>query len=387
MRDTSTAELQPPATVNETVEHLVVLATRGLSQMFDPERKLFCHALKQNSRGLVREGISHRYTVITLLGLHRLRQCGGLPPIDTNAVLKFLLADLNWVDNIGDLGLLLWLCALAAPERLPMLGTRMILSQALDRYSDACQGRTMELAWFLAGLSHCSLVSRPKLPALIEVTVRAYRRLIRNQGKGGMFAHSSRDAGLNGWIRGEIGSFADQIYPIYALATFSQAYHRVEATQHARDCADVLCESQGELGQWWWHYDSSDSHVVEGYPVFSVHQHGMAPLTLFALQDATKGDYRPFIEKGIHWVGGANELGLNLEDIPNSLIWRCLYRPGVSRYWDFGLNRQLRRDEDPSRKKLRILYECRPYELGWLLYAFAGRFAKPYDHCGIQSRT
>jgi len=29
------------------------------------------------------------------------------------------------------------------------------------------------------------------------------------------------------------------------------------------------------------------------------------------------------------------------------------------------------RDHRESRHNLKVLYECRPYELGWLLYAFA----------------
>ena len=40
-------------------------------------------------------------------------------------------------------------------------------------------------------------------------------------------------------------------------------------------CAHGLCQAQGALGQWWWHYDSLRGRVFEGYPVFSVHQHGM----------------------------------------------------------------------------------------------------------------
>ena len=33
-------------------------------------------------------------------------------------------------------------------------------------------------------------------------------------------------------------------------------------------------------GQWWWHYDVRDGSVVERYPVYSVHQHAMAPMAL-----------------------------------------------------------------------------------------------------------
>ena len=37
--------------------------------MYDSEKGLFCHRLRKTSEGLKREGISQRYTVMTLLGL------------------------------------------------------------------------------------------------------------------------------------------------------------------------------------------------------------------------------------------------------------------------------------------------------------------------------
>jgi hypothetical protein len=90
-----------------------------------------------------------------------------------------------------------------------------------------------------------------------------------------------------------------------------QGVSHQEAKQFALDCALGICQARGPLGQWWWHYDSVRGRVADGCRVFSVHQHTMGPMTLFAL-------------------------GETFED-------------------------------------LKVLFECRPYELGWLLYAFAGR--------------
>ena len=81
-----------------------------------------------------------------------------------------------------------------------------------------------------------------------------------------------------GILRGGVGSFADQVYPIYGISKFSQALGDEKALERALDCGLNICEAQGPLGQWWWHYDSSTGEVVGKYPVFSVHQHAMGPM-------------------------------------------------------------------------------------------------------------
>src|SRR5579863_649842 len=112
------------------VHRLNALAVKRLVSMFDPEKQLFCYKLKQTATGLVREGISPRYTAIALMGLHRLEQSGLTPPIEIKDVFDVLMADTEWVDNIGDLGLLLWLCALVAPDRLDEVDRRLDIKSA-----------------------------------------------------------------------------------------------------------------------------------------------------------------------------------------------------------------------------------------------------------------
>ena len=61
--------------------------------------------------------------------------------------------------------------------------------------------------------------------------------------------------------------------------------------------------------------------------MYSVHQHAMAPMALFAAQDACNADFREPIYKGLEWIGGANELQQDLEDKSASVIWRCICPP------------------------------------------------------------
>jgi hypothetical protein len=356
--------------VQRTVHRLKALAVNGLAPMFDPERQLFCYGLKRTERGLVREGISKRYTIMALLGLHRLEESGATSPIRIQPVLEGLLTNTDWIDNIGDLGLLLWLCAQAAPERLAEVERRLEVRSALARFRDVRQGRTMELAWFLTGLSYRSLACPEKLPDLRDLAVETYRLLRKNQGERGIFGHVARNGSMAGMVRGGIGSFADQVYPIYAMTKFSQAYGDDKAIESALDCALTLCEAQGSLGQWWWHYDSSNGEVAEKFPVFSVHQHGMGPMTLFMLGKAIQSDFGPWIYKGLRWIDD-NELGFDMQDKSANVVWRCIERTAPRRYWNAAINLITEREHRESRDGLRILFECRPYELGWLLYGLA----------------
>lgn len=349
-----------------TAQGLVELAVRGLPQMFDHRAGMFCYKLKKTSGGLVQEGLSPRYTAMTLMGLHRLEQSAAPSHFDVQPVTERLLSNLDWVDNLGDLGLMLWLVARVAPERLGELERRLQIATALTRFTDAREGVTMHLAWFLTGLSYCALASGD--PGKMRGVAReTYDVLIQSQGKHGYFAHQAPHRSLKGSVRGWIGSFADQVYPVYGMAKFFQAFGEDSALRHARECALAICQAQGPLGQWWWHYDSRSGCVFEEYPVFSVHQHGMGPMTLLALGRASGENFDPWIYKGLDWINQRNELAVNMEDASANVIWRCIGQTKLRRFTGALLG--ARQNSRPD--GLSVLFECRPYELGWLLYGLA----------------
>ena len=107
---------------------------------------------------------------------------------------------------------------------------------------------------------------------------------------------------------------------------------------------------------------------MEHYPVYSVHQHGMAPMALLALEETCRADFNVHINRGLRWIGGANELDQDLQDRDAGVAWRCI-QPPKSNPYSTGVRALM--GKEPSRGPLHILYECRPYELGWLLYALA----------------
>jgi hypothetical protein len=336
--------------------------------MFHPEQKLFCYRLKRAPQGLIKDGNSFRYTVITLLGLHRAESAGLAHSFDTRIIFGDLISDTRKIDNAGDWGLLLWLSALYSPEELPLLTLRAWLDTLLDRFQDVRECRTMELAWVLAALAHMRLADVTGVGDFSPLAFRTYGLLIKNQSAEGIFGHQAPGKSYAGKLRGRLGSFADQVYPVYALSKFAQAWGVDEAVGRARKCADSLCRLQGSMGQWWWHYDSASGRVVGKYPVFSVHQDGMAPMALFALSEVSGADYRAPVYRGLEWIYGANELGVALRDFSASTIWRCIGQNRLKRY---SIEALCLAGMPHLPGRLEVLYECRPYHLGWLLYAFA----------------
>lgn len=355
-----------------SVAELCDMAAKGLRPMLDPEKQIFCYTYEQAEDGLARTGLSPRYTMMTLLGLHRYEVSGRPSPVATAPVLEALLQDTRRVNGAGDLGLLLWTCAELAPARVREVYEGLRAQEALTRFADGRLGSTMEVAWYLTGLVSCLQAGCGDLPGLAEQIRAAKEILKRNCGEAGVYGHRSRSKPPAGYLRRRIGSFADQVYPTIALARLSQAHADHEAREMALRTATTMCELQGPLGEWSWHYDAATARVVSRYPVYSVHQHAMAPMMLFAAGEACGRDFSDAIYKGLAWISGCNELRRDFIQPEPGLVWRCIYLSSMDKYSDAAM-RFLRRRNGASAARLRIRYECRPYELGWLLYAFAGR--------------
>jgi hypothetical protein len=355
-----------------SIPELCELAASGLAPMLDPERQIFCHIYARTAGGMERHGLSPRYTMMTLLGLHRYERTGHTSPVPIHPVLDALLADTGWIEGAGDLGLLLWTCAEVAPERLPRIYAKVKAATALESFADGRHGRTMEVAWYLTGLVTSVLAGFDELPGISSQITAARRILERNCGSSGIFGHHSGSSALAGKVRRTIGSFADQVYPTIAFARLAQANRDEAALTMARRTAEIMCRLQGPLGEWSWHYDSQNGRVVNRYPVYSVHQHAMAPMMLFAAGEAAGCDFSEAIYRGLAWIGGNNELRRDFIEPSLGLVWRCIYLRPLDSYTDTAL-RFLRLRSGAADVRLKVRYECRPYELGWLLYAFAGR--------------
>jgi hypothetical protein len=369
----ATALAQRPGISRGEIDSLLESAVAGLVPMFDAKANLWCSRMVRTEDRMVPTGLSRRYTVMTLLGLHRTVKSGRPIPFDIDSVVDALVHEPNWPENLGDLGLLIWLCADVVPDKLKEVLTRYPLDTAVDRFPDGQQRRTMELSWFLSGLAHAAAALNQNVDKLANVARSVFSLLKCNRGTHGTFGHQRRDFGLEGLLRGRIGSFADQVYPIYGLAHFARIFQVDEAMGMSVACAGQICRLQGPLGQWWWHYDTDSGSVSGSYPVYSVHQHGMAPFALFALSEHSGKDFDEAILRGLRWIYGDNELHADMRDTDSGAIWRCIKGSGTDMYRQRMMSLLGIRTRSGSYGNMRVLHECWPYELGWLLYAFAGR--------------
>jgi hypothetical protein len=240
---------------------------------------------------------------------------------------------------------------------------------------------TVDAAWVVSAL--VAARSSVKVEAYLA---RARARLIA-EGIGGIYPHTLGGRGLVPWYRAHVGCFADQVYPVQALARLHATWADPPALAVAEAVANRICALQGEAGQWWWHYNARTGTVVEGYPVYSVHQHAMAPMALLDLAEAGGTRHDDAIRAGLHWITSPAETGESLIDEDLALVWRKVARKDPRK-----LVRGLRalstraglgvagRSHGGETKRLAPLdhvfpptvvdRECRPYELGWLLYAW-----------------
>jgi hypothetical protein len=186
------------------------------------------------------------------------------------------------------------------------------------------------------------------------------------------------------WNR--FGTFADQIYAIYALTTFGRAFQIEEPLESALGCANAVRALQGEMGQWWFLYDKRACRVVNRYPVLSLHQEGIAPVGLLALGETTGQSFDESIYKGLSWVAGENELSDDLRSPDRGLIWDSIGpRRRLANYWEGALS-LMNISRETKGKNLGIRYEARPDHFGWLLYAF-GRLGLPKARIADKAAT
>jgi hypothetical protein len=335
--------------------------------MYEPARGLFVFRLRRGPEGLVREGLSRRYTAIAAIGLagERPETARGILGCDLAALGDRLLQDMGAVGNLGDAALTLWAAARIGSAGWHRAWERLVELRPLEgaRF-------TVELAWTLSALSLC------EAPGGRELRDRVAGRLLGAfDARSGMFPH--RIGGGRG-LRSHVACFADLVYPIQGLAHYARVSGEQAALAAAARCAQRICRLQGPAGQWWWHYDVRSGSVIEPYPVYAVHQNAMAPMALFDLHDAGGPDFDSNVRGGLAWLESSPELaGGSLLDDTEGVTWRKVARREPAK-----LSRTLQALASRTSAGLRVPgldllfppgdvdYETRPYQAGWLLYAY-----------------
>jgi hypothetical protein len=365
--DCSSRPTGPTLTERADIRELVGLALEFLRGM-QLSSGLFCF---ERGRGDARpRGRSLRYTLMTYLGLARAAAAGYEHGFDLAGIHRAAHAEVGSTElRPGDLGLYLWADARADGDRGPELAERLERALAAEGGLPAREG--MELAWIVQGLALQR--ARGEDAGFARPLADALGALLANQTASGLLQH----LGAPG-VRRRFPNFATEIYGVLALATVGRLGFDERALPAARRVADRLLALQLPDGGWPWLYDAEIGGIVERYEIYSVHQHAMAPMGLLELAEAAgEPRYAEAAGKGLAWIHGANELGLRMVDEREGLIYRSIRR---RRPWDrlllyasTGSSRLLGRPLAGAARRPELNATCRPYELGWLCEAWAGR--------------
>lgn len=372
----------------QLVHRLIRLSITGLPRMRHPGDVWFAFARKRTSDAVPAAGRSLRYSAITLLGALHLDPQAQRQVLGCTAreYAEQLVRPVAIVPNLGDAALVLWSAAESGVDRLEAAVARIrtLLDQDSGRY-------VVEHAWVLSAAA----AARDRVDCA-DLADRARSALLGCfSHESGIFPHHVTPAAASRFRR-HVGCFADQVYPIQALARDALATGEPRGLEAASRCGRRICDLQGAAGQWWWHYDARSGEVVEGFPVYTVHQDSMGPMALFDLHEAGGPDLLHATHRGLRWMTDHPELPDNLIEDDLGLIWRSIRRADPAK-----LVRKVRaaagsivpgmrlRMLDHVFPPARVDYEDRPYHLGWILHAWLGGLSRPTqsrDPAGAKGR-
>lgn len=355
--------------VQEKIRQLAPLCLEALPRMLVMEDDLFCYREVWTDSGPRRIGSSVRYTAITLIGLAAAKNSGlELPPgLEMGRLAARLSRELS--AGLGDLGLILWAILGSQPDQA---GTfcKTLLAR-LNNSGHALYGLdTMQLAWLLIGLcrAHQAGLASAGLENAMD-QVGGVLASAHQPATGLFYRFPAGHRSSIGWT----ASFAMEIYPVYALSLYAKVVGNHAGITLARACADKLCELQLSDGSWPWMYDVRSGCLIDAHPVYSVHQDGMAPMALIKLSRVAGKDYSAAIDRGLAWLESTNPMGVSMVDSQRKTIWRAQEIPRL-----LGLQPRLLLNACAALilgrglvtgGPLRLVAECRPYHLGWVLVA------------------
>jgi hypothetical protein len=364
------------ASARQRLPELCDLAVSGLRRMALPDLH-FPHTMRgvgsQNGSGVIPEGDNLRYTINVAQGLAWTSEAEQRSVLGGKTAVDLALSCIKRAAKCNEPGAIA-LAAWAAAETAGVFAAELfeLLETSLTQDKSV---QTVSCAWALTA----ALAARHLGPTAEVQRLASRILLLHAQSDSGLFRHLT-PASAAGFARGHVGCFADQVYPIQALARLGYMDGDRVALRAAEACAARIVALQGEAGQWWWHYNTRDGSVVEGYPVYSVHQHAMAPMALLDLYDAGGTDHRAALAKGLAWLDRRPESDEAMVSPQDGVIWRKIGRTeppklvrSVAAVTTALVTGWRLPGMDSAFPPGKVDRECRPYEFGWMLYAWRSR--------------
>jgi hypothetical protein len=353
--------------VQDNLEELLALSLEGLSAMFDPGRELlFTRCF--TGPATRSDYLSPRYTIMTSLGLAEARAAGARTDLDPVRLLHSGWAQHPHRQELDHMAIALWSNRLNQASLEGEILPPLLAALADPARWEKENGRV--LAWVLMALTVHWEADRSPAVAAAARSVRDFALGRCWRPGGGLFANRA----VGPFYYSRMGLFSTQIYWVQALATYARIFGDPEALRVAERTADTLIAARDPHGGWPWRYDALTGKVTERFPVYSVHQHGMAPMALLALAEATGRDSRAVLRESLSWLWH-NQLRIAMVDPARNVIYRSIQRrPMVRRAFMYsGWAAALAGLPGPGEWALGLELNatCRPYELGWLLYAWS----------------
>ncbi|MGZ8666388.1 MAG: hypothetical protein ACXWZM_04685 [Solirubrobacterales bacterium] len=328
----------------------------------------FCHQVSAGGSGRP-EGRSLRYTLIVLIGLLRAEEHDFEHPLHTGAIRARIESELSSAElTPGDLGLALW-----ADSRMEASWAGGLVTALRGSPAGSAQLRSlpsMEVAWILTGLVEAGI--RIELGEGEELLDAARSQLLERRPGGHLVLHLARGP------RRRLPHFADQIYSLLALSQLARVREDAEALEAAVALGRKIVELQMPNGAWPWICDPLHGTVVEPYEIYSIHQDSMAMMGLHSLSAASVDpSFRAAALRGLDWNYGENELGAQMFDPGAGMIYRSIRR--TQRFARVGQAHNAvaayahAKPRLAPASRLEVNRTMRPYHLGWILEAWAGK--------------
>lgn len=363
----------PPCSLRELAD----IALRLLPQMHDRRSGLFSQKAELTDAGIVNRGLNPYYSAASLVGVLSQSLAPADRVVPLGHCLDGLAAAVEGSDNGTLLSTALWAGGLAGDERFARL------VGVLDEEFRAAGAESATLGQVLHGLA----MGAEAFPAQRDRAARVASRCAdelrdRFSPRAELFrAQPLRPTGVRSLLGAGITSFASQVYPLLGLSSLAR-WRGESPPPMLRLVAERIVRAQGPQGQWWWLYSPRSGAVLERYPVYSVHQDGMAFMGLLPVERLGEGSYATALARGLGWMFEDNELGLALAEQEPPFICRNIQRRGSDSDAPFGISRanfgrvvarslRGRGEDTAAASAFEPLRECRSYHLGWLLYAYS----------------
>ncbi len=345
-----------------------------LGEVLDHERQVFPTRVwivdgKYRTDFSSREDVL-RYSITCFLGLRaasrgRYAREHWLNRIEAR-VESFVRGESSAVTRPSDLGLLLVLTAPNADLRVHSTSSIRRLRRVV-----ASTGRhelnVQDLSWMLWGAADAA---RGGLPGAHALAACVYDRLVRDYVEPASALPEHRPV----WWRQHLVSFGGLSYYLRAIHEYSVLTREEGPRELFWRGVQAALEVQEPDGAWPWLISAATGRALERYPVFTVHQVGMAPLFLVPALEAGIAPAGAALARGAAWVTGANELGLPMFLESPTFMYRSLKRrelfPRPERYVR-AIRRARSKDLQQVRPRQRAVLDRRShtYEWGWLLFA------------------